>query len=432
MRLTLIDTAAAITAVSRALSMFKDGTRSLPYGKIDVLQVVQPVTAAPQRSPSRCFPQPDRRPSCGQRCVRLRNIISNMATQAAPPSAVCPNCGKVVDPSDPFCRHCGLALLPRSQAALVDTYVTTKVDQVLADRLASEDSLVRAIGDKAEDVVMRRFRNYGILLGLGIAAIGWLGWHSFSDITASAKLRLDPIVADAESRAAEAQKTKKSTDDLSTEVDQQRGRVNTQTGELGKKIEDLQRDTDNARNNLEKFRHRMDPSFSQIPRLQNDRDIAIAFPNLDIEPSLNVGNVAFDKSLKKPGEIFVDVNISYSAMAKGVIPTEKLKQLIAKLKTAGITPTLGMPMLSGRANMGKDCMDLVWSNVHPSVVLYIDPANKALADKLVEIASEFVTFPNPQTQLVHLPAPSTSSNDGLVAMIWAKSGFDAQIFISAP
>jgi hypothetical protein len=213
-----------------------------------------------------------------------------MATQAAPPSAVCPNCGKVVDPSDPFCRHCGLALLPRSQAALVDTYVTTKVDQVLADRLASEDSLVRAIGDKAEDVVMRRFRNYGILLGLGIAAIGWLGWHSFSDITASAKLRLDPIVADAESRAkqvqkeiqatgttveemkAEAQKTKKSTDDLSTEVDQQRGRVNTQTIELGKNIEDLQRDTDNARNTLEKFRHRMDPSFSQIPRLQNDRD----------------------------------------------------------------------------------------------------------------------------------------------------------------
>jgi hypothetical protein len=378
------------------------------------------------------------------------NIITNMATLVAPPSAVCPNCGKAVDPSDPFCRHCGFALLPRTQAALVDAHIATKIDQVLADRLASEDSLVRAIGDKAEDVVMRRLKNYGILLGLGIAAIGWLGWHSFSDITASAKLRLDPIVADAERRAtqvqkeikatgttveemkAEAQKTKKSTDDLSTEVDQQRGRVNTQTGELGKKIADLQRDTDNARDTLEKFRHRMDPSFTEIPRLQTDRDIATAFPNLDIEPSLTVGNLTFDKSLKKPGEIFVDVNISYSAMAKGVISTDKLKQLIAKLKMAGITPALGTPMLNGRANMGRERMDLVWSNVHPSVVLYIDPAKKALAEKLVGIASEFVTFPNPQTQLVNLPPPSTSTQEGLVSMIWAKSGFDAQIYISAP
>jgi hypothetical protein len=87
-------------------------------------------------------------------------------------------------------------------------------------------------------------------------------------------------------------------------------------------------------------------------------------------------------------------------------------------------------MINGRANLGKASMDLVFSNVHPSVVLYVEPTKKALAEKLVVIASEFVTFPAPQTQLVQLPAPSTSSNEGLVAMMWAKSGFDAQIFIS--
>ncbi len=176
----------------------------------------------------------------------------------------------------------------------------------------------------------------------------------------------------------------------------------------------------------------LSPSFTEIPRLQNDHDIAVAFPNLDIEPALTVGNVTFDKSLKKPGDIFVDVNISYSGIEKGVISTEKMKQLIAKLKMAGVIPALGAPMLTGRVGMGVSSMDLVFNPVHPSVVLYIDPAKKGLAEKLVRIASEFVTFPQPQTQLVQLPAPSTSNKEGIVAMMWAKSGFDAQIFISAP
>lgn len=381
-----------------------------------------------------------------------KDIITSMVTPLTPQVAPCPKCGKAIDPSDTYCRYCGFALLPQAQAALVDTYITTKIDQTLAVRLASEESLVRGIGDKVEDVVMRRLKYYLILISLGGAFVGWLGWHSFSDITDSAKRRLDPIVTDAVNKAqkvkediqatsqtveqtkTEADGTKKKIDDLSTEVDKQRSRVDSESGEAGRKLAGLQQTVNKANEvaddlaKLDGQARNLETRYTALSQRVNSQAVAQAYPNIDVEPYVMLGGRTISKKDKKSGEIWVQVEVSYEAQAKNIISGHKLEQLVVDLQAAGITPQLGNPHLAGRVNWGSERMTT--GDIYASSVIYTDPSKKAIADKLVPIVSRYVTLHQPQPEFVPLPT-SSPMRPGSWALYWELGGFDAQVFISA-
>jgi hypothetical protein len=375
-----------------------------------------------------------------------------MATSQSvtPPSATCPKRTGAVDPQDPFCRYCGFAILPRPQAALADAYITAKIDQLLTARLASDESLVRGIGDKAEDVVMRRLKYYIILILSGGALLGWLGWHSFSDVTESARRRLDPIVTDAVNKAAQVQRdiqatgqmvertkteadgTEKKIDGLSTEVDNQRARVESESGEAARKLAGLQQSMEKADKvandlaGLDARTHNLETRYTTLSQRVNNQAVAENYPNIDAEPHVVLGSTPISKKDKKPGAIWVQIQVSNFGLQKHIIPGDQPAKLIDDLQAAGITPLLGMPQIWGRVNWGTDRMVLGENASYFSSVIYTDPTKKAIADKLVTIVSKYVTLHQPQPEFARLPPPSTSVVDNF-RMIWDLSGIDAQI-----
>ena len=71
-------------------------------------------------------------------------------------SDLCKICSKPLVDAREFCPFCGTEILPSSTTSAVDAYIQNKVTFELSNRLKDQSSLVREIGDKAEDVVWRR------------------------------------------------------------------------------------------------------------------------------------------------------------------------------------------------------------------------------------------------------------------------------------
>ena len=166
-----------------------------------------------------------------------------------------------------YCPFCGTRAIPPSTTSAIDSYIQNRVNQELSARLKDENSLVREIGDKAEDVVWRRLKHYGVLAGVIFTCI--LGFIAFAGIRTVDDIskRLEPIVAAAEKRAQAAKQTideaapkvdavKASLDKLSHDVDTQTKRVAEGGGDTAQKLQNLNSAINDAQKRVGEYQAR--------------------------------------------------------------------------------------------------------------------------------------------------------------------------------
>ena len=372
--------------------------------------------------------------------------MAPMSTSAVPPQEQCLECGGPLLAASPFCPHCGAAVLSKSQRAQVDAYVQARVAKELGVRLTEENALVRELGDKVEDLVWKRIWRYGGLVLALAGVVAWFGYSSFKDITDSARRRLEPIVSSAEERARQAQKdikvtsdevhtTKDQIDTLSIEAARQKTRLDSQSGEAATKLAALQRAADKAdalakgyEGKLDASIHRLDAQSARVERAVNNEAIATAYPTIDTEPYAMLDGRRIDRSQKKTGEIWVQVHLTGFAITRQVLSGEKLNQLMDEMTKAGYIPFLGTPVVAGRVSGGIEQFGA--GSYYNSAVVYFDPSTKLKADNLAQIVSKYVKLNPPNAQLATLPQ-KLNYNQNIVKVFLDKSGFDAQVFISA-
>ncbi|MEP7353285.1 MAG: zinc ribbon domain-containing protein [Acidobacteriota bacterium] len=121
----------------------------------------------------------------------------------------CPKCGDLLVLEKPFCPNCGLAVGHLADRIAIDSYVQAKLAQELSVRLKDQSTLVREIGDKAEDVVWARLKRYGWVVTIGLVLLGFWGIKSIDDagtkIVASASQRVEPLIKGVEAKSEIAQ-----------------------------------------------------------------------------------------------------------------------------------------------------------------------------------------------------------------------------------
>jgi F0F1-type ATP synthase membrane subunit b/b' len=276
--------------------------------------------------------------------------------------------------------------------------------------------------------------------------ITWFGYSSFKDITDSAKRRLEPIISDAEKRTAEAQKqikntadevkiTKAQIDSLSDKAARQKTRLDSQSGEASQKLAELQKAANNAdtlakgyEDKLNASIHRLDVQSARVERAVDNQAIATNYPTIDTEPYAVIGNKTLDKKQKKPGDAWVQIHLTAFALNHQIISGAKLNDLLAALGQRGFTPFLCTPQVNGRVSGAFEQFGS--TNYYQSAVVYFDPSFKTKADLLAKIVGKYIPIASSDAQLVTLPEKPTYS-ESIIETFLAKSGIDAQIFISA-
>jgi hypothetical protein len=373
--------------------------------------------------------------------------MATMSTPVVMPQDPCPECRKPLLGNAPFCPYCGAVVLSKSQREQVDSYVQNRISKELGTRLADQAIIVRELSDKVEDLVWKRIWRYGGLVLALAGVIAWFGYSSFKDITDSAKRRLEPIISDAENRAKEAQKEIKATSDevhttknqidaLSAEAAAQKARLDSQSGEAAKKMSSLQQTADKFDTLAKEYEtkanasiSRIDAQSTRVERAVNNQAIAAAYPTIDTEPYAMLGGKNIDKSQKKPGDIWVQVHLTGLAINRHLLSGDKLNQLLNDMGNSGFTAFLGTPVVQGRVSGGFE--QLGTGSPYDSSVIYFNSSDKPKADKLAQIVSKYVALNPPDAQLTTFPE-KLSYNEDIVKIFIDKSGFDAQVYISAP
>jgi len=199
---------------------------------------------------------------------------------------VCALCSKPVVEGGEFCAFCGAKVIPSGTTSTIDTYIQNKVKLELSDRLKDQNSLVREIGDKAEEIVWKRFNRYSVIFGALLACIlgfiAFVGIKSINDVSTSAKNKIEPVVKEAEQRAQAARETvnktaetansvKGAVDQLSRDVNAQTKRVADKGGEISKKLETLDAAATNAQKTVSEFWLHRCPTY----RANSHSDIVI-------------------------------------------------------------------------------------------------------------------------------------------------------------
>ncbi|HUA21434.1 MAG TPA: hypothetical protein VMB25_21955, partial [Bryobacteraceae bacterium] len=238
-----------------------------------------------------------------------------------------------------YCPNCGLALLPSDQKTAIDAYIAAKVAQEVALKTQDESSVVRSIANDAEDEIWKRLKRYAWLGALALFLLGLYGFNSIRDakqkIVDEARSRVEPVVKDVEQRAQAGQakladvekrlpKLTESLNKTSELADQQRKRIEGQGAEVTAKLNKFTAATTraeqlsasfeakvaDAQRRLAELTKRYDTQLNQISRAVTHTAVSEAFPNLDQEPFIAIGNDRFDRIVKKPDEKWVNIYIT--------------------------------------------------------------------------------------------------------------------------
>ena len=77
----------------------------------------------------------------------------------------CVVCSKALVEGGDYCPFCGAEAVSASSVSAIDAYVRKKVDLELSGRLKDQNSVVREIGDKAEEILWSRLKRYSLIAG---------------------------------------------------------------------------------------------------------------------------------------------------------------------------------------------------------------------------------------------------------------------------
>jgi hypothetical protein len=378
--------------------------------------------------------------------VEAHDMSERFDEAPASPAQNCVLCSKPLTQGGEFCPFCGAKIIPYSTAAAIDTYVEDKINQEVASRLKDQSSLVREIGDKAEDIVWKRLKCYGVLSGIIITCI--LGFIAFAGIKTldDVSRKIEPIVSAAEQRAEVAKRTieetatkvdsvKASLDQLSRDVEAQTNRVAKKGGEISQKLESLDATANEAKKrgelyqaraeevsrNLEAMAKGLENRVEQVSKQVDNVSIQRAYPTLGQQFFVTYNGKRWKgKAEKGPNEGWLDIYIHPLALAE--ISPDQLEKLMADVKRYDLTPLLGQfgvdgPYSSSFAALGDSS---------GSTVFYFEKESEQAAMTICAIASEDLSIKDLKPKFVDR---SAFRRDDMRGFVIEQSGLDLQLFV---
>ena len=362
----------------------------------------------------------------------------------------CIVCSKLLVDGGEFCPFCGTKIVPSSTTSAIDSYIQNKVNLELSNRLKDQNSLVRELSDKAEDVVWKRLTRYGVLAGMLVTCI--LGGITFVGINTldGVSKRIEPAVAAAEQRATAAKQAieetatkvdavRSSLDKLSVDVDTQTKRVAEKSGEISQKLqgfdaeiidaqkrgetyqarsEDLSRRLDMIAKNLDQQTTRV----TQISKQVDNVSIGQAYPTLGKEKFVTFNGSPWKGVKDKPSnEKWVHIYIQPQGI--GDYSNNQIEGLLAELKRSSYTPFLGGtfgiggPYSSGWGSFGSS---------NETSVFYFKKASEQMATAVCTIVARTLSITTPKPQFVD-PAALVDNAD--LRLVIEQSGLDVQIYL---
>jgi hypothetical protein len=365
-------------------------------------------------------------------------------------NTACIACSRPLVEGGDFCPFCGTKIVSSSTTSAIDSYIQNKVNLELSNRLKDQNSLVREIGDKAEDVVWKRLTRYGMIAGALLARIlGFIGFEGFKTLD-DVKKRIDPIVSDAENRAKEAKRTveeaakevvsvKTSLDHLSHDVDTQTKRVTEKSGEISQKLQGFDAAITDAQKRVEAYQARseelsrrlevtaktLDQQANRVTQVSKQVDnvsIRQAYPTLGKEKFVTFNGSPWKGMTEKPpNERWVHIFIQPQGI--GDYSNDQVEGLLAELKRSNYTPFLG-----GTFGVGGPYSSAwgAFGSSNETSVFYFKKDSEQMATAVCALVAKTLSIKAPKPQFVN-PAAVLDNVD--LRLVIEQSGLDLQIYL---
>lgn len=346
----------------------------------------------------------------------------------------CSSCAKPLVEGGAFCPHCGTRRLDGGVASAIDSYVLSRVNAELSTRLKDQNSLVREVGDKAEDIVWRRFRAYFGAIAVCVAAIGWLGYKSVSDVQKA----MEPVVrgfwdqvdvakADMQRVSSQVTAVRQSVDSVSREAEAQKRRVADRGGEVGKKLEALdnailsarsyQLRSEEAERRLQQVASRVEQRVEQLARQADRTSVRAAFPALGQPRLVTLEGKPWGGISSKPvGARWINLVIDVTAQRD--YKPEEIDRLVTELKKKGLEPVLGSFGVGGAYSAGYS----FFGNRSITGVFYFHKDSARLAKEVADLIYGVLSV---KAEVDYSPPSGLSPEDQ--RFVLEQSGLDLQI-----
>lgn len=377
-------------------------------------------------------------------------------------SDLCPRCADPLIPGKLYCANCGLAVIALPDRVPIDAYIEAKVGEALARRLVDQTSLVREIGDKAEDVVWARLKRYTWAVTIALFLLGLYGITSIqeakSKIVDEARTRLEPVIADTEKRVTSARSeiekseiqiglVKKKLDETSNLADRQSERLTVQGGEIEKKLAGVQEANQRVNvlnggfekrvteyeKQLSEMQARAEQSSQRLEDIQKGfetRVVAVtqqidnvsiheAFPGLGQKVYVTFNNKPWrNPAEKKAGEKWVDIFIDSPAWPS--ISPKQVENLVQALRKRGFTPLVGRFGLGGPYSAGFGAL-----GDNSQAVYYYSQKDQQEASEAAQAVRDNLNLAEMQAKYI-----DPTKVDQSMRPVLEQSGLDMQIYIS--
>jgi hypothetical protein len=343
----------------------------------------------------------------------------------------------------------------------VDAYVAGRVNDAVASKLRDKDLATVEVTLAAEEMLKKRLSWYGSLLGILIALGGLFGFKTLKDavdayvrsVTAQIQPRLDAVgkqLDSAQTTLNTIQRTfpatKQAVDQLATQAAQQKERLDSQSSGVNQKIRQFEQgvadataktstlsaEVQKSQQQLNSLVQQTNQRFSTLQTSIDESRISEVYPFLGRATQYEIGpTVLPPPSSKKPGEFWVDVELSSNANAKSVVNTKDLSEVMRGLRDAGYRVFLGTPIRISALGgpMWAMSQKFLNSGGDNSTVFYHDLQNSDRARQIAENAKRYIKALMP-TSFIKNDEPPSSPGDA-IPDIREHSGIDFQVYIGS-
>jgi len=342
------------------------------------------------------------------------------------PSAVirnCPLCKKPLASDAKFCSSCGARTIDPTTLSTVEAYVKAILDDEISKRFVDQNSIAREIGDKAEDTLWKRLRAFGMLMAVMVAAVGFAGYKTITDVTQT-------IVRDT---AGNVNAVKGQLGQLSKEIDAQTKQVSEKGGEITERLSKLDSAANDAQAKADAYLKRadelattmnqrlasLDTKVAQVATQVDNVSVRQEYPDLGRAKIVTYRGAAWKKDDKKPGEKWIGVYIFPDAITD--FTSEEIERLAKDLRLAGYTPFLGVfgiggPYVTGTGPLGDGSSD--------SSLYYFSKGLEPMSAEVRAIVLK--DLPVKSLDASYVSASAMSQNDSRRFVI-ENSGLDLQL-----
>ena len=334
-----------------------------------------------------------------------------------------------------------------------------KLASELSARIKGDAGVIRELADKAEDVVWTRLKRYGVIVGLFItiifALLAFIGFKTYGDLKASVLSQIQPTVAQIQGQANDIgkvvddlKKTKipaitTSLNQVQGEADAQKKRVEGADGQIAKSMEALKlaetkatADSDQFssavklnQQQLDQIIQRSKDQVAQVTKAATQASVAQAYPSLGVEPQVVIAGGVVSSKDKKPGEKWISLVVSYSAVRENTYTNDQVEKVASSLTAAGFRVFIGVISITGRIAVG---FERLGPNINAldSELFYYDKSKAQEAEEALQIASRIVNTLGPKPVLVEGSTEGAGFGAG-IRYFEQHSGIDAQVFLSS-